>query len=282
MGHHIIGNVYVFHEPPQTALPFVDVPAFTQPPTADPGMLLQMDEDDLTDGSRERIREFVEQDYVDFETLKSNVGVDPAAQIAMAREIAGNLPAWAGALNWSRFPTAAQVQAITQLFWRHFEGGRLGSGSARSAKQLAYLINRLRTQPTVRQIIEEQYAYSKDWDAAVQQTLDFLRLWANFHYPRLLRALNRIQKGVLGQAGIRAGDYEFFASQVENFFLDAAVVALDEYGIPLELARKIRPDVVVEGDLDETLDRLRALDVSLLKELSPFETGLIREAQADL
>lgn len=282
MGHHIIGDVYVFHEPPQTALPFVDVPAFTQPSTADTGMLLQMDEEDLTAGSKERIREFVEQDDVDYETLRSNVGVDPAAQIAMAREIANNLPTWTSVLRWSRFPTAAQVQAITQLFWRHFEGARLGSGSAKSAKQLAYLINRLRTQPTARQIIEEQYEWSQDWDAAVQQTLDFLRLWANFHYPRLLRALNRIQKGVLGRAGIRGGDYEFFASQVESFFLDSAVVALDEYGIPLELARKIRASVVVEGDLDGTLDRLRALDVSRLKGLSPFESQLIKDAQADL
>lgn len=282
MGHHVIGNVYIFHDPPETELPFVDVPAFTQPDNADYGMLLQMDDDDLTDASRERIREFVEQDEVAVETLRSNAGVDPAAQLAMAREIAANPQAWRAALSWTGLPTAAQVQAITNLFWKHLECSRMGSGSARSAKQLAYLINRLRNRPKVRTIIEEQYAWSKDWDAAVQQTLDFLRLWANFHYPRLLRALNRIQKDVLPRTGIKPGDYDFFASQVENLFLDPAVVALDEYGIPLELARKIQPHIVAGGDLDATLDRLRALKPRTIENLSSFEVQLIEETQADL
>jgi hypothetical protein len=282
LGHHVIGNVYFFHDLPDTELPFVDVPAFTQPDDADQSLILQMDDDDLTDRSRERLHEFFEQNVLSLETLRGNVGVDPSAQLAVAREIAADPSAWRSALSWSGLPTSGQVKAVTDLFWKHFKCTRLGSGSAKTAKQLAYLINRLRGQPRVRDIIAEQHEWSNDWDAAVQQTLDFLRLWANFHYPRLLRALNRIQKEVLGRAGIRPGEYDYFASQVENVFLDAAVVALDEYGIPLELARKIERHVLAPGDLDATLERLRVLDAAAIGGLSRFEVELIRDAQADL
>jgi len=281
MGHHYIGHVYIFHDPPQSELPFVDIPAFTQSSNADRGMLLQLDDDDLSDSSRERIREFFDQEDLEVETLRSNAGVDPAVQLAIAREIGAAPASWRAALSWSGLPTAEQVQAITELFWRHFGCVKLGSGSARSAKQLALMINRLRAVPAVRTIVEAQYRWSneKDWDASVQQTLDFLRLWAGFHYPRLLRALNRIQREVLSRAGIPPGDYDYFATQVENLFLDAAVVALDEYGIPLELARKIQDRIVADGNLDVALENLRAFDASSEAQLTPFEVALIQDAQ---
>ena len=71
-------------------------------------------------------------------------------------------------------------------------------------------------------------------------------------------------------------------SQFANFFLDPAIVALDEYGIPLELARKIQTHIIADGDLDATLDRLRTLKASQVAGLSSFEIRLIEEAQADL
>jgi RAD3-like DEAD/DEAH box helicase/helicase-like protein len=282
LGHHVIGNVYIFHDPPQSELPFVDVPAFTQPPSSDFGMLLQMDREDLTERSLERIRDLVEQEDLPYETLRDSPGVDPAALLAIARQISESPGTWAESLGWSGFPTTKQLQAVTLLIWKHFGGARLGSGSARSAKQLAYLINRLRGRPPVRAIIQEQYSYLEDWDAAVQQTLDFLRLWASFHYPRLLRAVSRVQRDVLGRAGLRHGDYDFFASQVENLFLDPVLVALDEYGIPLELARKIPSHVLTEGNLDDSLARLRTLNLDAIAGLDSFEIHLLKEVQENL
>lgn len=284
MGHHVIGDVYIFHDPPETELPFIDVPVFTQPTETDTGLLLQVDDADLSDGSRKKLREFVDQEVMSFETLRRNSGVDPTVQLAIAREIAADPRAWIGILGWSGVPTIIQVQRITELFWQHFGCLKLGSGSARTARQLSYFINRLRSPFTVRSLVEENWSWSqdKDWDVSTQQTLDFLRLWAGFHYPRLLRGLNRIQKDVFGRAGLKPGDYEFFASRVENLFLDPGITALDEYGIPFELARRIGSLVEGAGDLDATLDRVRQLDVASLKGFSAFETRLLREAQENL
>jgi hypothetical protein len=55
-----------------------------------------------------------------------------------------------------------------------------------------------------------------------------------------LRALDRIQKDVFGRVGYDAGEFEYFARSVENYFLEPEIVALDEYGVPIEIARKLR------------------------------------------
>jgi hypothetical protein len=122
-----------------------------------------------------------------------------------------------------------------------------------------------------------------DVDQFVMRTMDFLRLWANFHFPRLLRAIDRIQRDVFARlASARTpGNYEYFAAQLENYFFDPALVALDEYGIPLEIARQIEFDLQPDGDLDAVLDRLRRLDVSTLR-LTAFERTMVRHTQDSL
>jgi hypothetical protein len=155
---------------------------------------------------------------------------------------------------------------------------RLGSSSARSASQLAFLINSLRGQPAVASMIRNQNEYLNDADESVQRILDFLRLWASFHFPRLLRTLDGIQRDLLTRAGLRPGDYEFFANRVESYFLDPEIAALDEYGIPLEVARKLQTLLASDGSLDFALEKLRDIDVERTI-LSGFEKKLVRDAQ---
>jgi hypothetical protein len=124
---------------------------------------------------------------------------------------------------------------------------RLASGSVRSAKQLAFLVNSLRTAPSAAEMIRSQLEFIGDPDETVQRVLDFLRLWANFHFPRLLRALDVIQKDVFARAGYDSGEFEYFARSVENYFLEPEIVALEEYGIPIEVARKLRRVLESQG-----------------------------------
>src|SRR5690606_25789238 len=72
----------------------------------------------------------------------------------------------------------------------------LGAGSARSPKQLALRIRRLSQKQSIAQPIRQERDVQTDPDGAVQSVLDFIRLWATFHFPRLLRAMERIQRHV--------------------------------------------------------------------------------------
>ena len=114
-------------------------------------------------------------------------------------------------------------------------------------------------------------------DDAVQQTLDFIRLWATYNFPRRLRALDLIQRDVFGRLRLASGNYDNYAKQVENLFLDPAIMALDEYGIPLELARKLQPYIKPNGNLDVAIQALKGLKIDTLK-LSDFERELLTDA----
>jgi len=280
MGQHFIGNVYLFHEPPETELPLVDVPAFSQSEETPESLLMQIDEVDLTKRSKERLKVFSEQQALDYATLKMN-DIDPKAQINLAREIGSDPAAFLRTLNWTGMPTQPQLLGVCTLIWKHFNGPRLGQRSVFSAKQLAYFIGRLRDRPAISQLIREQNEFLGDVDKAVQQILDFLRLWAGFHFPRLLRTVGRIQKDVFSRRDLPFGDYEVFAGQVENLFLDPTLIALDEYGIPIQVSLKLGRHLRPSGNLDEVLRNLKALDPEGTR-LTQFEKSLVREAQAFL
>jgi hypothetical protein len=283
MFRHFIGHVFVFDDPPTGDLPFVDVPAISQGLDAPEELLIQLDEDLLRPRSKEVLTKFEEQDYLEYSTLKANVGIDPQAQLALAQAIASNPRAAANYLSWTGIPTQPQLLRVCELIWEYFDGAQLGGRSVSSVRQLAYFLRQLQARPRIRKLINDQREFraDKDANAAVQQVLDFLRLWAGFHFPRLLLALDRIQRDVFSRAGIRPGNYEVYASRVENYFLDQALVALDEYGVPLELARKIEPFLQPNGDLDEVLRRLKAIDVRSLN-VSRFERQLVVDAQESL
>lgn len=281
MSQHFVGHVYLFHPEPDQKLPLVEMPVYSQFDDTPESLLIQLDDEDMKPSSRERIERFFTQDVLNHETLKASVGVDPQRQLNMAREIRDDLSSFAPMLIWEGLPTAKQVQGICELLWRHFDGHRLGGGSIRSSRQLAYLINGLRSAPTTKSMINTSLAYWNDPDKAVQQVLDFLRLWANFHFPRLLRCLCRIQKDLFARARMPYGDYTYFCDSVENFFLDAGVVALDEYGVPLEIGRKLMSILAADSDLDRTLERFSRLNVDDLT-VSPFEKSILKNAQAAL
>ena len=189
-------------------------------------------------------------------------------------------------LSWSTSPNWDQLEFICGLMWKHWNGARIGARSILTSKHLAFSINRLQSSPSMHALIEDQLEYlhkskTGNVDEAVQQTLDFTRLWAMFNFPKLLRALDHIQADVYACGGMAAGSYETFAAGVENLFLDPAIVALDEYGLPLELGRKLEPLLQPHGSLDVALAALRGLPVETLQ-LEPFEADVLRDTVSSI
>ena len=72
------------------------------------------------------------------------------------------------------------------------------------------------------------------------------------------------------------GQYDQYATLVENHFFDPALMALDEYGLPFEITQKLAHLLVPDGDLDTALERLKTLDVNQL-DLSAFEMKLLSD-----
>jgi hypothetical protein len=244
-------------------------------------LLMQIDDEDLTARSKKRLEAFLNQEFLDYETLRRNVGIDPQAQIEIAREIGNNLRKYAPILQWRGMPRYEHIYAICELIWKPFHCQGLGAGSAVSPKQLAFKLIELQKEPTTRALIQQAFAYFQDADEAVKQVLDFLKLWANFHFPQFLRALDRIQKDVFRRAGMPSGNYDVYASKVENRFIDPPIIALEEYGIPLEVALKLRRHLRPYENLDTLLENLRRLRIEKTN-FGGFERSVIEDAQRTL
>lgn len=277
MFQHFIGRVYLFHEPPQPELPIVDFPLFSQTEDVPDKLLLQMDRNDLSEQSQEKIKSIYQNEYLSISTLKVNGNIEPHDQIALAQYITNNIQLCHMELKWRSFPTYNQLKFACELIWDFFIGSpRLGNIS--SGSQLAYKINILRTVRNIKDLIEREIPVGEDEERineAIENVMDFVRYWAQYNFPKYLLALQRIQEEVFNSHNLAPGDYSFFATQIECLFTDPLFVALDEYGMPLQTADKIK-DRLQSDNLDDLLSKVKNLNVESLP-LSDFEKELIQD-----
>lgn len=282
MFEHFIGHVYLFASPPEEQLPFVDFPLFTQNDRTPDSLIVQILEDDLRKEARERTQKWIDQDVLPIEIIRENATIDPGLQIALGVKIRSESDLASKMLAWTQVPSSQQLRYTCHLIWKYLVDVRQSKGGVFSDKQLAFKIWQLQRVPSsadrIRQELRPGPFAAKTPDEAVERVLQFERIWAGFEFPRYLMALSRIQQHVLGSLGLPAGDYRYFASQVESFFRNPVVVALDEYGIPLQLAEKIQKYIGITDGLDCALENLRRLDLMSIP-LEKFEKELLHDAQ---
>lgn len=270
MFKHFIGRVFLFDPPPEPTLPFVDFPFLTQGEDAPSDLLVEIDFEDLSDVSKERMQPLFDQSVLPLDIIRQNEGIDPQWQIELAEAIAAAPARHSQALSWSGVPDRTQLSFACDLIWDYFVRSKKRVAGVSSAKQLAFKISKLRDETPPRQLAEEElsnpkYA-AKDANEAVERVLDFERTWATFDFPRLLMSLSRIQESVLLARGLPAGNFSFFSQQVETVFRGEVVKALDEFGIPWQMAQKLTRFLPVDAGIDECL--------KILTDLPTDSTGL--------
>lgn len=133
----------------------------------------------------------------------------------------------------------------------------------------------------IKEIISKEIDQRKEPDEAVENTLSFIRQWAQFHFPRLAMAVCRIQNAVAERLGVAQADYSYFCGQVESLFTDSALVALDEYGLPLPLAEKLENMLNSKGSLDTALHNLSILNSEKL-DLTAFEKRILEDVKKSI
>lgn len=285
MFEHFTGHVFLFHDPPREALPEVEFPILSQPESAPESMLVQLDPADMSAESRARLAYVLEQSDLSLTTIRANSGVDPERQIDLAKEIRNRIGFYSQALRWT-YPTYDQLKVVCDLIWKYLTDQNSRVGGAFSAAQLTFKINQLsRTKGDLRTLIEAEMTSgygSAEPDDAVEDVLDFVRGWAGFTFPNALRSLDRIQHEVLSAESYPPGNYSLYAAKVESLFLPFPLVALEEYGLPIQVSKKLVSHLAVSDEnLDAALDALKGLASSSVR-LSDFEREMIRFAQEGL
>ena len=283
MFKHFIGNVYLLSPPPAEQLPYVDIPVYSQGADTPESLLVNMDEKDLTQQSRDRIKSITDQKDLELSTIRTNKTVEPRQQIDFARLLNKNYGVWINQLLWKGYPTYDQLKFVCSLIWECFDGAKVGNRSVFSSSQLAFKVRELSDQKPVSLLIVEALAYRPDEkvDIIVSRILDFRRLWANFHFPRFLRTIESIVNSIQRSRGADVlCDYSVYSIMVENYFFDSSLVALEEYGLPLEVSSKFESLLSFEGDLDKTLTALKEMDD--VNGLTEVDQSFIARAQVGI
>jgi rhodanese-related sulfurtransferase len=278
MFEHFVGNVFLFHDPPEPTLPFVDFPIFTQSDGTPDSLIIQIDGEDQSDASKEKSLKWADQNILPIWLIKNNTGIDPDEQIELAQFIEDNLDRYSHYLNWNQTPSYEQLRAVCKLIWMSIWPGR---NSIRSEKQLTFKLRQLAEQPDsqtriMQELLPGPFA-AENADEAVERVLDFERNIAGFVFPRLLMALSSIQDHVLKKNKLPAGDYKYYATRIENLFLPSNIAALDEYGIPKQLAAKLGDGIVEADNFDICLRLLKQSDPNNI-DLHSFEKELLEDA----
>ena len=278
MFEHFVGHVYVLHPEPDPELPIIDIPSITQSENTPESLLIHIDEKDLSEKSQEQLRYLHAQDYLPIEVIRRNSAVEPRRQVELAAAISGDIKKYYAALAWKGHPNKDQLHSACELIFEHLMGGKPRDGIS-SAKQLAFQISRLSKLRDITKVLTEeiQNSWNQSPSQAVETTLKMLRQWGEFHFPRYLTALGRIQEAVFTKAGLEPGDYSVFASAVKHLFMHPAATVLEEYGIPYKLTNSIVQRYDLGDNIDSFLSNLKQIDPNALQ-FSNFEKEMFKDA----
>ncbi|MFN4769430.1 MAG: helicase-related protein [Candidatus Kapaibacterium sp.] len=280
MFEHFVGRVFLFHEPPEEELPFVDFPVFTQGADMPDSILVHLDDGDLSPESRTRMEPFTQQNDLPMELLKVHSSIEPDNLLALARYLKTASDHQKALVSWTGYPDWENLKEVCQLAWTYLLSGRSQAGVF-SGAQLALKIKKLRDTPDIRRRILDELGPGKyaaeTVDEAVERVLEFERTWASFELPRILRAFSDIRSHVIGGSG----DYTFFAAALENLFRSPFQVALEEFGIPLQVSDKLTRTLRGVETIDEALAAVKTLRVDSL-DLDQFEQELVKDCQVEL
>lgn len=285
MNKYFIGKVFMLEAPPIEQGLTVEYPIGHQDETSPIGLLMQLENEYLTDMSRDRLQEAYANPVLSPSTLIENRHIPIERQVEVAKTIISDLPDTQELLGWKGIPEPNQLNYICELVYI-LEGKNLMDYLISSSSQLAWHINELRNQKNLPAYLSD--AVENRWEEvsaseAINLRLKFIRNMVCFRLPRDIMAIHKIQVDVLEQHGYEPGDFSFFAEQLENMFLDPLLTALDEYGIPTQISTKIKHLILPSEHLNDLLAKLRSLAPRVESlQLTAFEKGLMQWAVAEM
>lgn len=262
MNNYFIGNVYRFEAKPNQLELNVDIPIFSQE-DAPLEILINLDDTELKETSRERLKEFDGFDDEFKDILKKNSSLPLQGQINILKEIENNIDQYHQFLNWDTYPKYKNLQVITKLCWDNLSKKKDSKAGILSSDQLATLTLKYGFKKSVKGVIDDLFE-DQYWKKAIENdkerinhlsyfVLNITRHWFDYKLPKWITVINDIQKYVFSKNGMRYGNYTFYTTQLENGFLPNNLAALLEYDIPhsaiVKIQRTLKSKEITPEDL---------------------------------
>ncbi|KCX36197.1 DEAD/DEAH box helicase family protein [Acinetobacter sp. 263903-1] len=284
MFEHYVGNVYIFGRKPQAELPYIDVPIVTQSENISDSLLLHLG-DEVNSSNKERVKKFYEQEVLPLSILLKHQGIDPNKMINFAEDLVSNLTDWNPYMCWDGiYPNKKELKHISFILFNYFNISSMAGGSVRTEAQLNKKIIDIIDKKEDSTLIINDYNFRRsrehDYtiDDAVQSVFNFKKNLVNYNLPKILYAISDIQEYIFNKYGLKYGNYKIFASNLENFFFPSAFNALEEFGIPNQVSKKIFDEINLEDleNIDSILDFFRGKNSNRYSFLSDFENDFLQ------
>ncbi|MGO7175369.1 DEAD/DEAH box helicase [Rhizobium ruizarguesonis] len=282
MGKYFVGNVFLLEKPPEDAEVSVEYPIGMQDADTPLTLVMQLDDDALTDESRVRLADALERNFLSAATVVKNGSVEPAVQDNLAREMFAIMQQDPSVFSWRSNPSQPQLIAACRMIVRHLWSVRTKGLGVVSPEHLAWHVRALGSPDGIKGYLTQVTEGLEDKEAISRKVDEAMKIVRNilvFKFPQDLMVLSSIQAELSQRLEISNGDFGYFAEMVENMYSPALLIALEEYGLPLPIGRKIQGYLSPFYELNDVLDQLRSFDVETATELSPFERSLVTAIQ---
>jgi hypothetical protein len=282
---HYTGRIYKFYDtPPQLELD-VDIPFVTQI-NAPNELLIQLDEEELTNDSKIKLMQYESIDKELMEVIKSNGNILIEGQLNLVNEIEAKLRYYNSKLNWHGFPNYNELQPVIELAWKHLLRKQEAKATIKSPNQLTTITIQYSIYQGIRRVIENQIntAYwlkeIPDEQSRINKvtfnTLSVMRHWFDYKLPKLLITVSRLQEYVFKRHKMKYGDYNAFASALENNFVFSSLITLIEYDVPMSAINKLKNQFKKDESFEDIYKKLQDAELDKFK-LNAYEKKKIKQ-----
>lgn len=271
MNQHFIGKVFQFEKLEEEEDILVEIPVFKQE-RATLELLIQMDEEDLTEQSKELLSEFHALSSEEKVLIKNNIGAPVLGQIRLLKRLK-NDPELLEVLKFEKINFISLSSILSICFeYLLFNNDRRGNYTER---QIAYYLNRFMILKTMGQMIAEGIRQS-DGDNVqriIEVHLHIFRNWFGYTLPKMFFALHSILKFL--NPKVNYNNYLRIMDSLDSQFINKNLVFLREYGVPTSALRKIQHLIPPDVEKTTVLKILSKIDFSGLKLLN-YEANKLR------
>src|SRR4029077_10398727 len=279
MFHHFVGKVIRYHEPPVEELVDVEAPLLNNVEEAPDELVLALSDEDMTQRTRQRVDDIIAASIVSMDILKTYATMGPAVINHAAAELREVLSGKEREhFLWRGNPKYDELKTLCRFIWFHVRNGEeLGVTKYTS---LTYWIHDLKREHDIASFLQNrlQSRLRRTVDQKIDEVFRFLRS-CEYKLPRFFGLVQDIINEFEPELKSPV-DYSYLIRGLENWFMGDGVKILEEYGIPVQISKKLGVERVPGESIDDLLLSLRSrVGTGLTSDqLSTFESSWLSES----
>lgn len=230
LGKHHVGQVFLFHEPPEHQDVEVTAPLFGDPDDAPDEYVVHMDEVDVSPAVSDRVAEMAQRVGLDPAQIRRFSGLGVETLVGLRAAVNAAVRAKAG-IFWAGRPKYDSLAATCEVICAVEKPQTFGCASAR---QLAMYISKLGQMPTMKGFYQWHSSSYQGQPERIDNVFKFLRA-AEFSLPEYFAVVELFARSVLPASSI---DYSLLLAELPRWFRAEPLKILEEQGVPIQISER--------------------------------------------